>query len=368
MTTTSREAAIENTRQLVTFDLGSERYGVDILAVREIIRPQAVRDVPDSPDAVRGVINLRGVVIPIVDLHVRFTLAQVSETEASRIVVIDIDGDPVGFLVDSVDRVLRIETRAVDPAPRYVLGARSSYIEGFARIDDSLVTLLDLTELLSSEALGAFRVDFAALARVEEAARVEAASDQPGTAAEAQPDALVQDEVVAPSPSPVEAPVVEPVDETPAVEPVDEAPAAEPGLDVETLETTFALLAPRGQELVERFYSNLFASHPELQPLFANAEMAEQRGKLLSALATVVANLRQPDVLVPHLQRLGARHAEYGVEASHYPAVGGALLQTLAEMAGDLWTPTVRDAWANAYGVVADVMIEAASSSMEQAA
>ncbi|MEZ4501823.1 MAG: chemotaxis protein CheW [Dehalococcoidia bacterium] len=364
MTTASREAAIEHTRQLVTFDLGGERYGVDILAVREIIRPQAVRDVPDSPDAVRGVINLRGIVIPIVDLHVRFSLPQASETEASRIVVIDIDGDPVGFVVDAVDRVLRIETRAVDPAPRYVLGARSSYIEGFARIDESLVTLLDLGELLSSDALSAFKVDFAALARAE-AARAEANAPNAAVEDEPQPEAIVEE-------APIEAPEPVPpvVDEAPVPDPepaADEEPA-EPGLDVETLETTFALLAPRGEELVERFYANLFAAHPGLEAMFANANMAEQRGKLLSALATVVASLRQPEVLVPHLQRLGARHVEYGVEPSHYSAVGGALLQTLAEMAGDLWTPTVRDAWANAYGVVADVMIEAASPSMEQAA
>lgn len=142
--------------------------------------------------------------------------------------------------------------------------------------------------------------------------------------------------------------------------PTHQTPPTELSLNIPLLETTFEAVAPRGDELVEYFYEQLFEQYPSVKPLFANADMAEQRGKLLSALATVVASLRDPATLVPHLQRLGERHREYGAEAAHYDAVGAVLLQSLAHIAGDGWTDEINDAWTEAYGLVASVMIEAA--------
>jgi len=138
-------------------------------------------------------------------------------------------------------------------------------------------------------------------------------------------------------------------------------------LDVETLETSFALIAPQAERLVERFYEELFAAYPAVQPLFANADMTTQQGKLLASLKLVIANLRKPGTLLPALQELGRRHEGYGAQAEHYPAVAATLLTVMAEVAGEHWTTQVRDAWANALGVIAEAMLGAYGSERRSA-
>jgi len=133
-------------------------------------------------------------------------------------------------------------------------------------------------------------------------------------------------------------------------------------LEIDVLERSFAAVAPRGDELAELFYRNLFTDYPEVQSLFENADMAEQKKKLLASLKLVVENLRRPDVLKPALEQMGARHLEYGAEEAHYPAVGATLLKSLAEIAGDLWTDELSDAWEQAYGAVSEIMLEGAAT------
>lgn len=138
--------------------------------------------------------------------------------------------------------------------------------------------------------------------------------------------------------------------------------AERPGLgdlNIALLETTFEAVKPRGAELVDHFYTSLFEQHPEVIPMFANANMQEQRGKLLSALALVVANLRHPDALVPAVQGLGTKHHGWGVQPEHYAIVGATLLGSLAHIAGDAWTPAIEEAWSDAYTVIADAMVAA---------
>ena len=114
MTTVTNEAtAIE--QQLVSFDLATESYGVDIGAVREIIRLQEITNVPRTPEFVEGVINLRGKVIPVVDLRKRFGLPVGDQSAENRIVVVDIGGQDIGVIVDAVNEVLRIFTDSVEP-------------------------------------------------------------------------------------------------------------------------------------------------------------------------------------------------------------------------------------------------------------
>lgn len=134
------------------------------------------------------------------------------------------------------------------------------------------------------------------------------------------------------------------------------------GLDVELLESSFAALAPRGQVLVETFYRNLFADHPEVRPLFANVDLPKQKQKLLASLKLVVDNLRKPKVLNPALEALGARHVDYGVREQHYPAVGATLLKSLAEVAGELWDDRLERAWIDAYGAISAKMLEGAAA------
>lgn len=139
-------------------------------------------------------------------------------------------------------------------------------------------------------------------------------------------------------------------------------------LDVNRLETSFDLLAPRGEELVDVFYRRLFTAAPEVEPLFANTDMKRQRAMLLAALVLLRNSLRDLDGLLPKLHAMGARHAAYGVTPEMYPLVGQALLGAMAELAGDAWDSGLANAWTDAYGVVASAMLEGAETARQLAA
>lgn len=137
--------------QLVTFSIGEEEFGVDILKVQEIIRTMEITKVPKAPEFVEGVINLRGNVIPIIDLRKRFGLQTRVHDKHTRIIVIEISKMVVGFVVDSVSEVLRIPSNTVEPPPPVVSGLESEYISGVGKLEDRLLILLDLDRLLSGE-------------------------------------------------------------------------------------------------------------------------------------------------------------------------------------------------------------------------
>lgn len=150
MTTAITEAAAAE-QQLVVFDLATESYGVDIGAVREIIRMQEITNVPRTPEFVEGVINLRGKVIPVVDLRKRFGLPIGDKSAENRIVVVDIGGQDIGVIVDAVNEVLRIFTDSVEPPSSVITTADSDYLMGIAKVEDRLLILLDLESVLSAE-------------------------------------------------------------------------------------------------------------------------------------------------------------------------------------------------------------------------
>ena len=141
--------------QLVVFDLASEYYGVDIGDVREIIRMQNVTRVPGTPSYMEGVINLRGKVVPVVDLRKRLSLKVRAQTNDSRIVVVDIGGKDVGVIVDGVTEVLRIPLASVEPPSQMIASGDATYIRGIAKLADKLVILLDLDRVLSGSEWGA---------------------------------------------------------------------------------------------------------------------------------------------------------------------------------------------------------------------
>lgn len=141
--------AAQSERQLVVFDLASEAYGVDIGAVREIIRMQDITEIPRTPGFVEGVINLRGKVIPVVDLRKKFELPVPEEqTKDKRIVVVDIGGQDIGVIVDSVTEVLRIPTDSVAPPSPVITRANSAYLLGIVKLESRLIILLDLMEMV----------------------------------------------------------------------------------------------------------------------------------------------------------------------------------------------------------------------------
>ncbi len=136
-------------RQLVIFDLSVEAYGVDIGAVREIIRMQDITAVPGTPDFVEGVINLRGKVTPVVDLRKKLGVAVAERSDENRIVVMDIGGQDIGMVVDAVTEVLRIPGDSVEPASAVVTSADSDYLMGIVKLDSKLIILLNLSKVLS---------------------------------------------------------------------------------------------------------------------------------------------------------------------------------------------------------------------------
>jgi methyl-accepting chemotaxis protein len=133
-------------------------------------------------------------------------------------------------------------------------------------------------------------------------------------------------------------------------------------LDIDALETSFDLLAPRGEELVDAFYARLFAQAPSVEPLFADADMRRQKAKLLATLVLVRNSLRDLDALLPKLRELGERHGAYGAQAAHYPVVGAALIGSMADLAGDAWRPEYEQAWLDAFAVVSGAMLEGATA------
>jgi purine-binding chemotaxis protein CheW len=137
--------------QIVVFELGGEQYGVNIAAVESIIKIQAVTRIPHTPPYVEGVTNLRGRVLPVIDLRKRFGLEPADASSDSRIVVAAMGRLEVGMIVDGVSEVLTIPDGAVEPAPTITTTADSAFITGIAKIDERLVILLDLARILSVE-------------------------------------------------------------------------------------------------------------------------------------------------------------------------------------------------------------------------
>lgn len=144
-----------NLIQLVTFKLGVEEFGVDILKVQEIIRLLPITKVPNAPKFVEGVINLRGKVIPVIDMRRRFGLPPGNRDNSTRIKVMNLQGQVVGFVVDAVSQVLRIPESTVEAPPAVVAGIGSEYMRGVGKLDDRLLILLDLDKLLTEREVSA---------------------------------------------------------------------------------------------------------------------------------------------------------------------------------------------------------------------
>lgn len=135
--------------QLVSFKIGEEEFGVDILSVQEINRMSQITKVPNTPDFIEGVINLRGRIIPVLDLRVKLGLMKLEHNKNTRIVVVELKGQTVGFIVDEVSEVLRIPKNITEAPPTMVGGIDSEYITSIGKLEDRLLILLDLEKILS---------------------------------------------------------------------------------------------------------------------------------------------------------------------------------------------------------------------------
>jgi len=136
--------------QLVGFQLGAEEFGLDILRVQEIIRTQQLTRVPNLPGYIDGVINLRGKVIPVIRLRKRIGMESSDADKNTRIVVVEVHGHTIGFVVDSVSQVIRLSADVVEPAPR--LGkCENDYVSGVGKIDGRMLLLLDIEKVMNEE-------------------------------------------------------------------------------------------------------------------------------------------------------------------------------------------------------------------------
>lgn len=137
--------------QLVSFKIGNEEFGVDILNVQEINKMVQITKVPNSPEFVEGVINLRGRVIPIIDLRTRLRLPKIEHNKDTRIIVVEIAGKTIGFIVDSVQEVLRVPMSITEAPPEIVSGVDSEFIRSVGKLEDRLLILIDLEKILTEK-------------------------------------------------------------------------------------------------------------------------------------------------------------------------------------------------------------------------
>ncbi len=137
--------------QLVSFVLDDVEYGVDILSVHEILRFPELTRLPNTPPFIKGVINLRGNVIPVVDMRIRFGFPEGAITDLTRIIVVETDGKQVGILVDNVYQVVRLPVSSIDPPSELITGISEDFISGIGRLRDRLIVLLNMTQIIFLE-------------------------------------------------------------------------------------------------------------------------------------------------------------------------------------------------------------------------
>lgn len=164
-------SSIAGIRQYLTFQLGSEVFGIDVSNVREILEFNSATRVPKTPDFMRGVINLRGSVVPVLDMRLKFGLTETEKTVNTCVVVVEVsfDGENIviGALVDSVQEVFEMDSSLIEPAPRIGTQLKTEFIKGMGKKDDSFIIILDIGKVFSLEEL---------------AGVVEAGGSQPGEA------------------------------------------------------------------------------------------------------------------------------------------------------------------------------------------
>ncbi len=144
-------AETEGTQQLVSFRLAQEEYGIEITKVQEIILMGEITRVPQTPKFIKGLINLRSTVIPIVDLRTRFSLPDQDASDETRIMVVNVMGKTIGIIVDAVSEVLRVSPNQISPPPPTVAGLGKEYLTGLVKLQNRLLIMLDIDRILGEE-------------------------------------------------------------------------------------------------------------------------------------------------------------------------------------------------------------------------
>ncbi|HEX2983526.1 MAG TPA: chemotaxis protein CheW [Ignavibacteriales bacterium] len=146
--TANNSGPSEEIRQLVGFKINNEEFGTEILKVREINKMDHITKTPNAPDFVEGIINLRGEVIPVINLRARLGFPKKEADKLTRIIVVDLNNKPVGFIVDEVLEVLRIPESLTEPPSDFIYGVNSKFVKGIGKLEKRLIILIDLAKVL----------------------------------------------------------------------------------------------------------------------------------------------------------------------------------------------------------------------------
>ena len=146
-----RQAIDTNTEEFLTFTLGTETYGIEILKVQEIRSFEPATKIANTPDFIKGVINLRGNIVPILDLRIRFKLAEVAYNDFTVVIILNLDQRTIGIVVDSVSDVLALNPDQISPVPDLVASIDTKYLLGLATKDAQMLILLNIEQLMSSQ-------------------------------------------------------------------------------------------------------------------------------------------------------------------------------------------------------------------------
>jgi purine-binding chemotaxis protein CheW len=299
-----------NKNQYLTFILAGEEYGVDILRVQEIKGWDSVTPIPNAPVYIKGVINIRGTIVPVIDLRLRFGLESLEYGPTTVMIVLKVyAGDKsriMGIVVDAVSDVYDITSEQIRPAPDFGDVINMEYLRGLATVNDQMVIILDIDHMLN-------------------------ASDMRIAAGRAQTVNTDNNE-----------------------------------LNIDLLEQSFAELSQHGDLLVKRFYEELFKRYPDVKSLFNNTTIEEQQRKLLAAIKMVVTSIRDPKALNDVLVNLGERHRAYGAQPEHYQAVKATLLEVMKEISGSSWSEAKYSTWDHALQSVAASMLKAAGNQLSK--
>jgi purine-binding chemotaxis protein CheW len=139
-----------NSRELLTFTLGREEYGIDILRVQEIRGYDAVTTIANAPEFIKGVINLRGIIVPIVDMRIKFNLGNVSYNELTVVIILNVANRVMGIVVDGVSDVIALTTDQIKPAPEFSASLDTQYITGLGTVDERMIIVIDIEKLMTS--------------------------------------------------------------------------------------------------------------------------------------------------------------------------------------------------------------------------
>jgi len=147
----SRQEVTTELKQLIGFTVGAEEYGLELLQVKEVIRMRPITWLPKAPSCVKGIINLRGDIIPIIDLRDRFGMQPQQQTATTRVVVVEVEGRPVGMVVDSASQVVRVPADQFDPPPEALGEASRDFITAVAKMGEKLIIMIDAARIITGE-------------------------------------------------------------------------------------------------------------------------------------------------------------------------------------------------------------------------